>query len=98
MQDRVRVEPGKQSHLRHRDPADRLGMSKAAAQAEHARLGDELSTMQNRLWAEHRRSVLLVLQGLDASGKDSTIRRGFTGLNPQGRVVKEVKRWEERRA
>lgn len=44
--------------------------------------------LQNRLWAEHRRALLLVLQGLDASGKDGTIRRVFTGLNPQGcRVV-----------
>jgi PPK2 family polyphosphate:nucleotide phosphotransferase len=47
-----------------------------------------LAILQNRLWAEHRRSVLLVLQGLDASGKDGTIRHVFGGVNPQGcRVV-----------
>ena len=44
--------------------------------------------LQNHLWGEHRRSVLLVLQGLDAAGKDGTIRHVFTGVNPQGcRVV-----------
>ena len=46
---------------------------------------------QGRLYAEQRRSVLLVLQGLDASGKDGTIRRVFTGLNPQGCDVESFK-------
>jgi PPK2 family polyphosphate:nucleotide phosphotransferase len=91
MQDRLRVEPGQKSHLRKRDPADRLEMSKADAQGEHVRLAEELSRLQYRLWAEHRRAVLLVLQGLDASGKDSTIRRVFTGLNPQGCTVVSFK-------
>jgi PPK2 family polyphosphate:nucleotide phosphotransferase len=45
---------------------------------------DELSSFQERLYAEGKRSVLLVLQGLDGSGKDGTIRRVFTGVNPQG--------------
>ncbi len=49
---------------------------------------ERLSVLQNHLWGEHRRSVLLVLQGLDAAGKDGTIRHVFTGVNPQGcRVV-----------
>jgi PPK2 family polyphosphate:nucleotide phosphotransferase len=43
------------------------------------------------LYAERTRSVLLVLQGLDAAGKDGTIRRVFTGLNPQGCVVESFK-------
>ncbi len=36
------------------------------------------------LYAEHRRGVLIVLQGMDSAGKDGTIRRVFTGVNPQG--------------
>ena len=44
-----------------------------------------------RLYAEGRRSVLLILQGLDASGKDGTIRRVFTGVNPQGCHVTSFK-------
>jgi PPK2 family polyphosphate:nucleotide phosphotransferase len=43
------------------------------------------------LWAEGRRSLLLVLQGLDASGKDGTINHVLTGLNPQGCRVHSFK-------
>jgi PPK2 family polyphosphate:nucleotide phosphotransferase len=52
---------------------------------------DQLSVLQNHLWGEHRRSVLLVLQGLDAAGKDGTIRHVFTGVNPQGCRVASFK-------
>jgi PPK2 family polyphosphate:nucleotide phosphotransferase len=52
------------------------------------RVHERLDGLQRRLYAEAERSVVLVLQGLDASGKDGVIRRVFTGLNPQGcRVV-----------
>ena len=51
-------------------------------------LVERLGVLHNRLFAEATRSVLLVLQGMDASGKDGTIRSVFTGVNPQGcRVV-----------
>jgi PPK2 family polyphosphate:nucleotide phosphotransferase len=85
----LRVEPGRGGHLADRPTADRFGLPgkrvAAAALAElHARLFDG----QARLWAEDRRSLLLVLQGMDAGGKDGTIRSVFSGLNPQGvRVV-----------
>ena len=47
-----------------------------------------LERLQQRLFAESRHALLLVLQGLDASGKDGVIRRVFEGVNPQGcRVV-----------
>jgi PPK2 family polyphosphate:nucleotide phosphotransferase len=49
---------------------------------------EHLADLHERLWAESRRSLLLVLQGMDASGKDGTVRHVFTGVNPQGcRVV-----------
>lgn len=44
---------------------------------------EELAEIQTRLWAEHRRSLLVVLQAMDAGGKDGTIRKVFTGVNPQ---------------
>ena len=44
----------------------------------------ELAVLQDRLWAESRQSLLLVLQALDAGGKDGTIRHVFRGVNPQG--------------
>jgi PPK2 family polyphosphate:nucleotide phosphotransferase len=84
MQDACRVEPGTAARLDARPTDDRLGIEKGVAQAKLAGLTERLSVLHQRLYAESARSVLLVLQGLDASGKDGTIRRVFTGLNPQG--------------
>ena len=64
---------------------------KADGQARTAELLDVLDDLHDRLWAEARRSVVLVLQGMDASGKDGTIRRVLTGLNPQGCSVVNFK-------
>ena len=50
-----------------------------------------VDVLQQRLYAESRRSVLLVLQGIDGSGKDGVIRRVFSGLNPQGCRVASFK-------
>jgi len=44
----------------------------------------KLAELQETLYAEDRRNVLVVFQAMDAAGKDSTIREVFTGLNPQG--------------
>ena len=52
---------------------------------------EELSSLQERLYAEGTRSILVVLQGLDASGKDGTIRHVFSGVNPQGCRVTSFK-------
>lgn len=70
-------------------PDDRLGLRDKDTTAPLSQAHVErLAVLQNHLWGEHRRSVLLVLQGLDAAGKDGTIRHVFTGVNPQGcRVV-----------
>jgi PPK2 family polyphosphate:nucleotide phosphotransferase len=52
---------------------------------------ERLAVLQNHLWGERQRSVLIVLQGLDAAGKDGTIRHVFTGVNPQGCRVTSFK-------
>lgn len=52
---------------------------------------NELDDLQNLLYAENKHSVLVVLQGMDASGKDGTIRSVFGRLNPQGVMVKSFK-------
>ena len=52
---------------------------------------DELSTLQETLYAESRWSVLLVFQAMDAAGKDSTIKHVMTGVNPQGVDVTSFK-------
>ncbi len=51
----------------------------------------ELDELQNLLYAEGKHSVLVVIQGLDASGKDGVIRNVFGSLNPQGVTVRSYK-------
>ena len=55
----------------------------AAFANQHAQLG----ALQSKLFAEKRRSLLAVLQGIDTSGKDGTIRHVFGGLDPSGARV-----------
>src|SRR5687768_5167254 len=62
-----------------------------ATEAASAALNRELAGLQERLWAENRRSVLVVLQALDAGGKDGAIRKVFAGVNPQGCRVTSFK-------
>jgi PPK2 family polyphosphate:nucleotide phosphotransferase len=57
---------------------------KEAALVETQRLRDRLGRLQEMLFAQRRHRLLLVLQGMDTSGKDGTIRRVFEGVNPQG--------------
>ncbi len=57
---------------------------KDAAKAELKRNRKKLSELQERLYAEDRQALLLVLQAMDTGGKDSTIRSIMTGINPQG--------------
>jgi len=52
---------------------------------------EELRELQNLLYAEGKHSVLIVLQGLDGSGKDGAIRNVFIGMNPQGVNVRSFK-------
>jgi PPK2 family polyphosphate:nucleotide phosphotransferase len=80
----LKVEPGEPARLADRDPHDDLGLDKERGKALLDELNDRLGVLQQRLFAEGTRSVLLVLQGLDASGKDGVIRKVFTGVNPLG--------------
>ena len=85
MTDDLRVYPGTQANLKARDPHHTLGFpDKHAAKERLSELAVRLSVLHDRLFAEGKRSLLLVLQGLDASGKDGVIRAVFTGVNPQG--------------
>ena len=88
----LRVEPGTKAHIAQRDTRDTLGIDgKGAAVARMEKIRERLFELQERLYAEAAHSVLLVLQGLDASGKDGVIRAVFTGLNPQGCTVTSFK-------
>jgi len=85
----LRVRPDDPPRLAERDPGDRLGFAdREVALEQLGLLIERLRELHNRLWAEATRSVLLVLQGLDAAGKDGTIKHVLTGVNPQGcRIV-----------
>src|SRR3954463_2175149 len=88
----LQVASGQAPRLARRDPGDRLGLTgKAESRKLRDALHDELEELHGRLWAEAKRSVLLVLQGVDTSGKDGVIRRVLTGLNPQGCSVTSFK-------
>lgn len=63
------------------------GFDKAETKKENERIKEKLNDLQNLLYAENKHSVLLILQGMDASGKDGAIRNVFSGLNPQGITV-----------
>ncbi|HEX6312243.1 MAG TPA: PPK2 family polyphosphate kinase, partial [Acidimicrobiia bacterium] len=90
--DRFRVQPGKLADLAGRDPRDRLGYGgKRDGRAALPPLLEELDGLHDRLWAEATRSVLLVLQGMDASGKDGVIRHVLTAIDPQGVRVASFK-------
>lgn len=66
------------------DPWKDLPTSKAEAKAELAELHERLAELQQRFFVDRRKKILLVLQGMDTSGKNGTIRHVFRGVNPQG--------------
>jgi PPK2 family polyphosphate:nucleotide phosphotransferase len=66
------------------DTADTDDMDREQARRELASLNERIAELQARLYAEESRGVLVVLQGIDAAGKDSTVKHVFRGSNPQG--------------
>jgi len=87
------VKPGSRLHLDAIDPSATTGVKggKKAAEKLFEPLNRRLAELQNRLWAEHRHKVLVVLQGMDTSGKDGTIQHVFQGVNPMGVSVAAFK-------
>ena len=91
LRQKLRVSPGERLDLSTIDPADKLGWDKEPAEAQTKALLERLADLQDRLWAEAKHPVLVVLQGIDAAGKDGTIRKVMSAFNPQGCVVSSFK-------
>jgi PPK2 family polyphosphate:nucleotide phosphotransferase len=91
--DRWRVEPGRHLDLAAFDPGSTAHAPGGHKETEAAlpALHEELAELQDRLWAEASRSLLVVLQAMDAAGKDGTISHVFRGVNPQGTRVTSFK-------
>ncbi len=97
---KVRVEPGKKVDLGHYpaswDDSERYSMnglhlSKDNADELLARSQMDLVKMQEMLWADGRFALLIILQGMDAAGKDGLIKHVMAGVNPQGCQVTSFK-------
>ena len=78
------VKPGTRVRLAKLDPGATHGFDKDTSGPLLERQLTRLADLQDRLWAESRRSVLVVLQGIDAAGKDGTIKHVMGAFNPQG--------------
>ncbi len=91
--DRWRVRPGGRLDLGAIDTGDPAGApgDKGRDQRGHLAPGHPAGRAPERLWAEDRRSLLLVLQALDAGGKDGTVKHVFRGINPAGRRITSFK-------
>lgn len=91
-----RVKPGVPLNLDRWDPDDTGDYKKTAQGKEHAKavmaaLTGRLGALQERLYAHGRRAVLIILQGMDTSGKDGTMKSVMAGVNPQGCKVVSFK-------
>jgi PPK2 family polyphosphate:nucleotide phosphotransferase len=85
--DKYRVKPGSKVKLEDLPTRSDGSIEKKDGKAQLAVLSTQLSELQELLYAEHKQKVLIVLQGMDTSGKDSTIRHVFGDVNPQGTKV-----------
>jgi PPK2 family polyphosphate:nucleotide phosphotransferase len=85
------VRPGHKIRLADCDPENAAGLKKDKAGELLPRNIARLTELQYRLYAENRRALLVVLQGMDASGKDGTVRHVMTGVNPQSCRVTSFK-------
>jgi PPK2 family polyphosphate:nucleotide phosphotransferase len=91
LRDRLRVRPGASVDLASADAGDTLGWEKDTAGAAIARDLERLTDLQERLWAERKAKVLIVLQGMDCAGKGGTIEHVMGALSPLGCVVHAFK-------
>jgi polyphosphate kinase 2 (PPK2 family) len=81
------VSQGDKIRLSKIDPDDTGGASKKKACKRFADLRGEISLLQERLFAEHERSLLILFQAMDTGGKDGALKALCFGLDPAGLKV-----------
>src|SRR4026207_877416 len=87
-----RVEHGKKFRLKDHDPADTAKLhSQEHAEELLAKGVARMAELQDKLYADNRWGLLLIFQAMDAAGKDSAIKHGMSGVNPQGCQVYSFK-------
>jgi PPK2 family polyphosphate:nucleotide phosphotransferase len=86
-----RIEPGSRVDLSEFDPAETGGLEREEAEAQFEQLAVELGELQNLMYSAQSHGQLVILQGIDTSGKDGTIRHVFKDVNPQGCNVASFK-------
>ncbi|MGA7070756.1 polyphosphate kinase 2 family protein [Bradyrhizobium sp.] len=87
----LRVDGSGEFHLRSYKTSERGGLDKEQGEKILDANRKRLSDLQERLYAQDRWSLLVIFQGMDASGKDSAIKSIFDGVNPQGCEVTSFK-------
>ena len=90
---RFRIKDGRKFRLADINPGDTAGLDidKSDAKQLLAQSAKRLGDLQERLYAEHRWALLVILQGLDTAGKDGVIEHVMAGVNPQGCEVHPFK-------
>jgi PPK2 family polyphosphate:nucleotide phosphotransferase len=91
---RYRVEPGKRISLDDFDPRETSAApgDKTETSERNGKTQQRLSEFQELLYAEHKHKVLIVLQGMDTSGKDGTVQHVMGGFDPSGVTVVSFKK------
>src|SRR3712207_2197420 len=85
LREKLRIEPGEKIRLRDRNPRDKsMFGDEQETKAATAALAKDIDVLQDRLYAEGSRALLVILQGTDTSGKDGTIRSVFNATGPLG--------------
>src|ERR1700691_2219731 len=88
---RLKVDGAVKFRLEKFAPNDTYGVSKSHAEKALPGHVEKLAALHDLLYAEHKRALLIVLQGMDAAGKDGTIKHVMSGVNPQGCAVTSFK-------
>src|SRR5215510_13057886 len=96
MAERFRIDPGKHVDLARLDPADTSAFAdRGEAEVQSKADGKIINEWQDKLFAEGKRALLVVLQGTDTAGKDGTIRHVFNETGPLGVTVTSFRRPSE---